>query len=337
MTEQIGESENQVVETQEQSPKLESVLDTSSEVMTEAEKSFLDKNVPLDDTQSTSSSQQQDSASGSPKGYDKAVKALKLDGWDDDDLAALSPERVIALGKKATERHSAFGKKLQEAAGKKAEVPDGDESEESENETATPVAESDDAEEPGSAEPSGQPRSKDGRFAIDYKAIAKPVSDAIGLGSEVEEALAAALESALAPLQQKLESYDQYQAAIVEQRGEEIGQSIREKLSDRFPGLQDEEKFERVVGRMGLLAKADPNYQSMEQLMLDASKLELFDDNTEINARKTTQVKRAQGQITTTSRKTPTPSMSVEDKEDAVLDALMSGKSRDAARRVYFG
>ena len=337
MTEQASEAQSQAAEAQIQETKLDSVLDTSSEVMTEAEKSFLDKNVPLDNEQPKSESKQQESASGNPKGYDKAVKALKLDGWDDDDLAVLSQERVIALGKKATERHSAFGKKLQEAANKKAEDLDEAEEEESEDETAEAVEKNDDDEEPGSAEPSGQPRGKDGRFAIDYKSIAKPVSDAIGLGPEVEEALASALEAALAPLQQKLESYDQYQAAIVEQRGEEIGQSIREKLSDRFPGLQDEDKFERVVGRMGLLAKADPNYQSMEQLMLDASKLELFDDIQEATSRKNTQVKRAQGQITTTSRKTPTPAMSVDDKEDAVLDALMSGKGRDAARQAYFG
>jgi hypothetical protein len=337
MTENLESQEVSENQQTQQPVEVESVLDTSAEKMTDAERAFLDKNVPLDSTQTTSESKQQDAASGMPKGYDKAIKALKLDGWDDEDVQALSPERVIALGKKATERHSAFGRKLQEAAGKKAEDLDEAKSGEEDDETAEAADEDDQSEEPGSAEPTGQPRNKDGRFSINYKALAKPVSDAIGLGSEVEEALASALESALAPIQEKLNEYDKYQTAIVEQRGEEIGQSIREKLSDRFPGLKDEEKFERVVGRMGLLAKSDPNYQSMEQLMLDAAKLELFDDNQEVSARKTTQVKRAQGQPTTTSRRTPTPAMSLEDKEDAVLDALMSGKGRDAARRAYFG
>jgi hypothetical protein len=307
----------------------------------EDEEKFLDEKFPIEEKedQPKEQSKQQEVSSELPKGYDKAAKALKLDGWDDEDLKSLSPERIIALGKKAQERHSAIGRKLQDAASKKAEEFDEveDEDEDSESATAGMVDEGPEDEEPGSAEPSGQPRSANGKFSIDYRSIAKPVSDAIGLGDEVEEALASALEKALAPLREKVAEYETYQAQVIEQRGEEIGQAAREKLSDKFPGLQDEAKFEKVVSRMHQLAKSSDQYKSMEELMLDAAKIELFDDNESTIKRTSVQSKRAQGQPTTVSRKMPSTGMTAEDKEDAVLDAIFSGKGRNEARSIYFG
>jgi len=305
------------------------------------EESFLDKNLPISgqEDQPSGDAEQQEERLALPKGYEKAAKALKLDGWDDEDLKSISPERVMALGKKAQERHSAIGRKLQDAASKKVEDLDEDDEEDREAKAAGPGIFDDDGddEEPGSAEPSGQPRSANGKFTIDYKALAKPVSDAIGLGDEVEEALAKAFESALAPLREKVAEYESYQAQVIEQRGEEIGQAAREKLSDRFPGLQDEAKFDKVVSRMHQLAKSGEQYKSMEELMLDAAKIELFDDNVAANKRSVAQSKRAQGQPTTVSRKMPTPGMTTEDKEDAVLDAIFSGKGRNEARSIYYG
>lgn len=317
------------------------VVDVSNERASKAEDEFLDKNLPIGGEKTTDKreSKQQDAEAAKPKGYDKAVKALKLDGWDDDDVSALSEERIIALGKKAQERHSAIGKKLQEKSSKSADLDIDDEDDSEQGEEKGFVGNDDDSEseEQGSAEPARQPRAKDGKFVIDYKALAKPVSEAIGLGDEVEEALAKAFESALAPIQEKVAAYDEYQSQLIEQRGEEIGQAARERLADRFPGLKDEEKFERVVTRMYQLAKTEQEYESMEQLMLDAAKLELFDDNTQASKRLVSQSKRAQGQPTTVSRKMPVSAMELEDKEDAVIDALLAGKGRDAARKTYYG
>lgn len=316
-------------------------VDTAKESVEKAEDAFLDKVFAPEDKEQPEKpeSKQQDADTAKPKGYEKAVKALKLDGWDDDDVSALSPERVIALGKKAQERHSAIGKKLQEKSGKTSDLDDEDKDDSEDDKQESFFSNEDDPEdeEQGSAEPARQPRSKDGKFVIDYKALAKPVSEAIGLGDEVEEALAKAFESALAPIQEKVAAYDQYQAQLIEQRGEEIGQAAREKLADQFPSLMDEEKFDRVVSRMHQLAKTEQQYESMEQLMLDAAKLELFDDNVRGNKRQVSQSKRAQGQPTTVSRKMPSAAMQIEDKEDAVIDALLSGKGRDFARKTYYG
>lgn len=52
-----------------------------------------------------------------------ARKALALDGYSDDDLAKFSPERILALGKKAKERQAEVGRKLEEAAKTKAATP----------------------------------------------------------------------------------------------------------------------------------------------------------------------------------------------------------------------
>ena len=343
-------------EEQEQQPELSEQTISSAETeqdtgssegeYTQQEKDFLDKVLPVEESEETPSdkdsaktAKQQEPQSERPKGFDKAVKALKLDGWEDGDIEEMSPERVIALGKKSQERHSAVGKKLQEAAQSKVsdetETAELDEDEdEDEEDTETADLETRD-KEPGSAEPTGQPTSLLSK--IDYKALAKPVSDAIGLGDEVQEALAKAFESALKPIQEQAALIEQQRNAMVQERGEELGQAAREKLSEKFPGLQDEDKFNKVVERMHVLAKSNPDYNSMEQLMLDAAKLELFDDTNATNTKRTAQVKRAQGQPTTVSRKVPTEAMSLDDKEDAVLDTLMSGKGRDAARKAYFG
>lgn len=345
----MSEEKDQLLDTNpdtETATQEESVQSAGEESFTPEERAFLDKALPSEEGQETQSSKQgsdtpkqQEPQSERPKGFDKAVKALKLDGWEDGDIEELKPERVIALGKKAQERHSAVGKKLQEAAVSKATDQSGAEDldkdlDEDEEDTETADLETND-EEPGSAEPTGQPTSLMSK--IDYKALAKPVSDAIGLGDDVQEALAKAFESALKPLQEQAALVEQQRNAMIQERGEELGQAAREKLSEKFPGLQDEEKFGKVVERMHALAKTNQNYESMEQLMLDAAKLELFDDTNATVSRRSNQVKRAQGQPTTVSRKMPTEAMSLDDKEDAVLDTLLAGKGRDAARRAYFG
>ncbi|MEY3392683.1 MAG: hypothetical protein RLZZ322_1532, partial [Verrucomicrobiota bacterium] len=71
--------------------------------------------------------------------------------------------------------------------------------------------------------------------------------------------------------------YRQYHERLVWERGEELGAKAREKLADQFPGLSDDKKFEAVVQRMGELA-GTKRYEDMESLMLDAAKIELFED-----------------------------------------------------------
>lgn len=336
--------------------------------MTPAEREYLDKAFPVEQDQQKTNpvraedgkfakqSQQQDTPSDVPKGYDKAVKALKLDGWTDDDIKALPAERLVALGKKAKERHSEIGKKLQsrasepeesEEAESEGEEEEGDdlessrketeEAEETESDSSEDKAtededeESEEEEEQGSAEPARQPLSKDR-----IRSLVKPLSDAIGLGDEVGDELAKVLEQAIVPLQQEVAQYRQYHEQMIMQRGEELGMAAREKLAGQFPGLKDEEKFNRVVAKMDQLARSG-KYDSMETLMLDAAKLELFEDAKDNATRSALSSKRSQGQPVTSARSMPTKALGVEDREDKALDALLNGKGVDAARRAYYG
>jgi hypothetical protein len=166
--------------------------------------------------------------------------------------------------------------------------------------------------------------------------MVKPLSDAIGLGDEVGDELAKVLEQAVAPLQNEISRYRQYQEQVIRERGEELGIKAREKLADQFPGLKDEEKFERVVMKMTDLAKSG-RYDSMETLMFDAAKLELFDDAKNTATRSAISSKRSQGQPVTSTRSIPAKALGVEDREDKALDALLNGKGVDAAKRAYYG
>lgn len=331
-------------------PEVESqtTYGTESVETTQAEQEFLDRAFPVDAPKENTApvraedgkfvkqeSEQQAAEQAKPKGYDKAIKALKLDGWTDDDVSSLSPERVIALGKKAKDRHSEIGKKLQSQSSQDAEEPQdaGDDSVARSSEV--PVNEDADDEpqettpEPGSAEPTGQPE-------YNLKAIIKPVSDAIGLGDEVGDALAQALEQALTPLQSELHSYRQAHMEMIAQRGVELGERARQTLQADFPGLKDEAKFEKVVTRMTELAKVK-QYESMDLLMRDAAKIELFDDIKTTHSKNHASSRKSMGQPVTQSRTAPAQSLSAQDREDLALDALLAGKGRDAAKAAYFG
>jgi hypothetical protein len=358
-----------MTEKEQQESPIEAVFASDSDrETTPQEQSFLEKAFPIDqDEQNTApvraddgkfakKSEQQDTRSDVPKGYDKAVKALKLDGWTDDDIKGLSPERLVALGKKAKERHSEIGKKLQsrasepeeddesedegdgeesddsEPASKESDKEDEPEADESEDKaTDDEDSDSEDEEEQGSAEPARQPLTKER-----IRSLVKPLSDAIGLGDEVGDELAKVLEQAITPLQNEVAQYRQYHEQIIAQRGEELGMAAREKLAGQFPGLKDEEKFNRVVEKMSDLAKVG-QYESMEALMLDAAKLELFDDAKDNATRSALSSKRSQGQPVTSTRSIPAKAMNIEDREDKALEALMSGKGVEAAKRAYRG
>ena len=354
---------------QELTPKTQESPFAESMSETESEREFLDNVLPTDQnkttntakgdqaeiTQQSSNQQQEQRDAQRPKGWDKAVKALKLDGWSDDDLSSLDPERVIAMGRKAKERHSEIGKKLQskdrevsadqddsdeeegdggdspkrDSTGRFASGQDSDDSsEDSDEQSEGGEAEGEDR---GSAEPQRQPID-----AQRIRELVKPLSDAIGLGDEVGDELAKVLEQAMKPLQDEVSGYRQYHERLIWERGEELGAKAREKLADQFPGLSDDGKFQAVVQRMEDLAKTK-RYEDMESLMLDAAKIELFDDARQSNARNSISSKRSLGQPVTSNRSMPNKAMSVEDREDKALDALLQGKGRDAAKSAYYG
>lgn len=239
---------------------------------------------------------------------DRAAKALRLDGWTDDDFAGIPPERLNALGETAAKRQSKIAKKL-EAASK------GEPSERGEARTS----ESGGAQ----AEPARQPS--------DLKQVLKPVYDT--LGDEYGDALVKAISSSTESLRTELNGLKSQFGNLSEDRASELVDKSRKELEVRYPQLKDEEEFDGLMDEMRTLASIPGRYtpKDIGRLMEDAIVLKRWTPATpKVD-------KRSTGQPVASSRPMPVSALSREDKEDAVLNALFKGADRQSARQLYHG
>jgi hypothetical protein len=138
---------------------------------------------------------------------DKAVKALILDGYTDDDLAALKQERVIALGTASIARHAAVDQKLANAG------------RESKQQTATSNVEE------------SAPR----QLPDDLQSVVKELSEEIGS------------EKAGKALEKILLRYEAREETRAMERVDQELRSARAALRESLPGLADEGTFEKVI------------------------------------------------------------------------------------------
>lgn len=221
----------------------------------------------------------------------KVPKALELDGFTSEDLQGLSPERITALEQKAAKRQSDIGKKLSERP--KAET------------TATTT--------PDAPKAAAKP-------AQTYKDLVKSVGEL--LGDDVGEALSGVLEKTLSPLTERLNRAESLLQQRLETEMETQITSLRGKLAADFPSLKEDEALKRVVDRMGQLA--DPSrYSNLEDVMVDACRLELFAD---VQKPKTStsrnDTSRNNGQpMTPTRTSKPSAAKTHAELEDEALDA----------------
>jgi len=74
---------------------------------------------PIGATKSTSKNAGEKAAPATEQQLDKARKALALTGHDEEDLALLTPEQTLALGKKAEHRNAEKSREMREAAAAK--------------------------------------------------------------------------------------------------------------------------------------------------------------------------------------------------------------------------
>lgn len=199
---------------------------------------------PTSETEPTSKDQSQKPDPEFDKKLDKAKKALRLQGLDEDDIAALTDEQVVALGKRANERQSAKGRELREAAEKRkaaaakasAEPTEGDEDDDLEMEAIARehFREFDD---------------KEGRFARSLGRFVKAAN------ARREATIETMVKSELESIQRHLSLGLQFELASRD-------------VSGQFPKAKTPEGRKALFSRFGALLESDPDLdpaQAVEQ------------------------------------------------------------------------
>ena len=254
--------------------------------------------------------------------YAKAIAALQRDGVPRsviDQMAEDNPQSIVEWGLKRAKVQSdvdSYGAKVKELEEK---LSSNNESAESNEES---VVTDQSTDQPSNAiETMNRYESEISEVFGDEaaKTVMSPIRDLVNETSQVF-----ALQQ---EMMQQIYSVMERQA---------IDQS-RGRLGERFSRLNDDEAFNEVVEQMGKLAQVG-EYQNLDDLMTDAYRLK-FAAVAEKDAMQQQQRSlREAGQPTaTTQTSRPAMSKTVQDREDDVRDALLSGQGFDGATAAYNG
>ena len=238
---------------------------------------------------------------------EKAIAALKRDGLPASVIEKMTNSEIVALGEKRAkvqgDADNAY-RELTELKNQKEMAP------ESETESAA------------LAEPTDQPVSANVQEAI------QPFADIFG--DDAAEALSEYGKASMAPLLETIQAQSNMLEAV-------LMDSAKGKLQDRFPQLADGESYARVSDRMRSLAKTG-EYADIDNLMSDAARIEFSDETKQVAdeiSNKRAKLK-AGGQMTPAGgAETPEHSLSTDEREDKLLEALESGMPRHEAQRLF--
>ena len=250
--------------------------------------------------------------------YAKAIAALQRDGVPRsviDQMADENPQSIVDWGLKRAKVQSdvdSYGAKVKELEEK---LSSNNESDDSKKESVA-------TDQPSNAvEAMNRYESEISEVFGDEaaKSVMSPIRDLVEETSQV--------------LTQQHQMMQQIYSVMERQA---IDQS-RGRLGERFSRLNDDEAFTEVVEQMGKLAQVG-EYENLDDLMTDAYRLK-FAAVAEKDAMQQQQRSlREAGQPTaTTQTSRPAMSKTVQDREDDVLDALLSGKGFDGASAAYNG
>jgi hypothetical protein len=250
---------------------------------------------------------------------EKAIKALKLDGWDAKDIDSLDADALLRMGEKAGGRV----KKRQEALDERAERI---------KELEAKVQATED----------GGVHSAEPTAALDLDKVLEPhvaaISEEFGedLGKHVKAALTAVAEAVKPPTEVPEQRTAQFRVAmeLALERG-------RERLSRTYTGLdmEDPDVFGPISERTESLVKTG-DYRGISGLyeaMQHAARIEYGDPKPKEDPEVAASVSRAKelGQPTTRSSKQPARAMTEDERESAALLALEAGGSVEEARKAY--
>jgi len=258
-----------------------------SEVATDTEESAPD------------SKEEKTTSEGPSPELEEAMGVLRRDGFQQDDLSALSDEKILRLAEHRKKVQTDIDRMLSD---KKADKDEAESQQES--------------EEPNTAEaPSEQPTQDNLRQA------AKLFGDHVGLDEESTELLAKSYEAMIAPMAQQVQAVNQQLALF------QIEQA-RAGLVDQYPQVADtaSDDWERVIGRMNKLQE-NGGYDTVAGLMEDAIAFEYRDQYKEQarSAKDTIRSYRANGSPSDAKgAPAKTGSRSSEQVEDDILNLLES-------------
>ena len=254
-------------------------------------------------------------------GYDKAGAALQRDGVPRsviDQMAEGNPQELVDWGLKRSKNQSdvdSYGARLKELEDGKSD--DGE-----------PVSE--DGESGEQIQSSDQP--------LNQKEITRYENEIAEIFGE--DAAKAVMTPMRAYLKETSDIIQQQQTVInrmVQSHEERELEASRGRLGERFPKLNNEKDFGQVVEQMTKLVQVG-EYSNMDDLMTDAYRMKYAEDIAATATSKQRNKIRDAGQPTTTfESSTPSASKSVEEREDAALDALLGGGGFDDAVSAYNG
>jgi len=290
----------------EQEAKEDAILATldsaEEEVGVHAEPEELDEEVE----EAVDAEEAQDVAS--PEMED-AMGVLRRDGFTAEDLEGMGEDQVLRL---ATHRKKVQGdvdRLLREARADAEGNDDDSQTQEDSGETAT-------AEAPPEV-PS----------QVDLRESVTPIAEYLGLDEEGTDLLVKFQESAMKPLQEKLDMQSQQFEAIGMQMLMQDVERARQGLEDRFPQVSDSsgEDFGKVLSRMQTMYSDD--YDTVDKLMEDAIAVEFSGEFRETAQKASDSIRKQQRNglpEATSSRPDPRAALSAEEREDRILEILES-------------
>ena len=252
---------------------------------------------------------------------EKAIAALRLDGWDAEDIDGLDEGQLLKMGAKARERRSKNDRALEERAQRIRELEE--QARQAPEDSGVP------------AEPPASP---------DLKEVLQPfvqkVTDEYGdtLGQQLEAmglAIAEAVKPPPAPAPAK-QSGDSGQMAM-----QIAVTQAKEKLAAEYPGVDFDEPSvaEPLVARFKTLAKTGDyaGLDGVHQAMRHAARIEFGDPPKPRDPEREESISRAKdiSQPTSTSRHERPKTRTLDDRETDVLLALEGGGTPDDAKKAY--
>jgi len=252
--------------------------------------------------------------------YEKAISALRRDGVPESALENMDDNSILEWGSKRARVQAdvdGYGAKVKELEDRLNNVQSTDSAEE----TAEAVGEDQAQRQPAGLESLNQYRDK--------------ISDIFG--DEAAEAVMSPFREMVQQTAQALQHQQQVIAQLYAENQHQTLNSTRSRLQERFPRLADDSDYQKVVEGMQKLIHVG-EYNSVDDLMTDAYRVS-FAKLAEQEAKKEAVDRmKNNGQPTTqTHTKTPTRSLGGEEREDAALDAILSGEGLDGAMSAFKG
>lgn len=238
---------------------------------------------------------------------EKALSALKRDGLSSSVIDKMTNSEIIELGLKRAKVQGDADNAYRELSELKKTQEEAKESE---------------TESPALAEPTDQPVPANIQEAI------KPFAEIFG--DDAAEALSEYGKASVQPLMEVIQAQGRMLETV-------LMDSAKGQLQDRFPQLADGESYARVSDRMQSLAKTG-EYSDITALMSDAARIEFSDESrqvaTEISNKRAKH--KASGQMSpATGSAPPEHSLSDDEREEMLLNALEDGMPMHEARSLY--